>query len=438
MLIFLVEPYFGGSHQAWAEGYRRSSGHDVHLLTLPARFWKWRMRGAALTLAVQAEDLTDRYGPPDLVLASDMLDLPAFLALTRRSLGGPAVALYMHENQIGYPPPPGAETDLSYGFINWLSAAASDLIIFNSRFHLEEFFGMLPGLLDGLPDFRHTASVPAVRARSEVLPVGIDVPRAPRFPPAGSPTLLWNQRWEYDKDPVALFRALYRLDAEGHDFRVILAGENFRNVPGEFEEARRRLAGRLLHYGYAPQDEYADLLLQSDIVVSTARHEYFGVAVVEAIAAGAFPVLPGRLSYPELIPSEYHDACLYRSEDEMLELLRWALQERTAAASVAGRLAEEMRRYDWSTVAPAYDRLLDELAAGRKEADMLDKAWKNGYVSGDARCGGQGNSPTGAGETGSRNEGRRSEQDRDGGQARQEDRPVQGEGRRGHRRDLQQ
>jgi hypothetical protein len=41
MRILLIEPYFGGSHKAWAQGYVTHSRHDVTLLTLPARFWKW-------------------------------------------------------------------------------------------------------------------------------------------------------------------------------------------------------------------------------------------------------------------------------------------------------------------------------------------------------------------------------------------------------------
>ncbi len=303
MRILLIEPYFGGSHAAWAEGYARASSHEVDLLTLPARFWKWRMRGAALTLAEQTRDLIAVRGQPDLVLASDMLDLPTFLGLTRDVVGRPAVVLYMHENQITYPPPPGANIDHSYGFSNWLSAVAADLILFNSQYHLEEFYSVLPGLLGSLPDFTHVDSIPPVRARSEVLPVGIDLDRlVERRAADGPPVVLWNQRWEYDKNPEAFFDALYRLMDEGLEFEVILAGENFRNVPEEFAEAERRLGKSIIYQGFSPDETYVGLLSRADVVVSTAFHEFFGVAVVEAIAAGSVPILPSRLSYPELIP----------------------------------------------------------------------------------------------------------------------------------------
>ena len=362
MRILLIEPYFGGSHAAWAEGYARASSHEVDLLTLPARFWKWRMRGAALTLAEQTRDLIAVRGQPDLVLASDMLDLPTFLGLTRDVVGRPAVVLYMHENQITYPPPPGANIDHSYGFSNWLSAVAADLILFNSQYHLEEFYSVLPGLLGSLPDFTHVDSIPPVRARSEVLPVGIDLDRlVERRAADGPPVVLWNQRWEYDKNPEAFFDALYRLMDEGLEFEVILAGENFRNVPEEFAEAERRLGKSIIYQGFSPDETYVGLLSRADVVVSTAFHEFFGVAVVEAIAAGAFPILPSRLSYPELIPGDYHQACLYDDDEALVDQLRWALTHRSEVHAIASGLARAMSRFGWSTLADVYDARFDEL-----------------------------------------------------------------------------
>ena len=61
-----------------------------------------------------------------------------------------------------------------------------------------------------------------------------------------------------------------------------------------------------------PFQEYAALLWAADLVVSTAIHEFFGVAVVEAIYCGCRPVLPWRLSYPELIPGRRIKKCFTR------------------------------------------------------------------------------------------------------------------------------
>ena len=363
MHILLVVPYFGGSHRAWAEGYARHSRHHVELLTLPARFWKWRMQGGALTLV---ETLRDRDLHPDLLLTTDMLNLPAFLGLARDRLSDVPVALYCHENQLTYPVPPGESRDLTYGMINWLSMLAADRIFFNSRYHLEDWFDELPRCLKHFPDFTHLHRMSNVRAKSDVLPVGCDLARldgAQCSPETGTPPLiLWNQRWEYDKNPATFFRALDALMKAGVPFRVALAGSNVRQQPEEFEAARARLGERVVHYGRAEATTYARLLWEADVVVSTALHEFFGIAVVEAIYCICFPVLPRRLVYPELVPEPYHEDCLYDDVDDLVARLRWALMHVAEARRIAQTLRLAMARFDWAQIAPQYDAALRAVA----------------------------------------------------------------------------
>jgi glycosyltransferase involved in cell wall biosynthesis len=357
--IWLVEPYYTGSHRAWADGFRARSCHRVELLTLPGRFWKWRMQGGAVTLAREG---ARREVPPDLILASDMLNLPLFLALSGPRLAGVPVVLYFHENQLTYPLQPGEKRDLHYGFINWASALRADAICFNSAYHQGAFFEELPRLLKRLPDYTELWSVEALRARSQVLPLGLDLARLdgfrPEQPSPGRPTILWNHRWEYDKDPATFFQAIYALYEEGLDFGLILLGESFRNQPDEFLEARQRLPEQLLHFGYAPDTAtYARLLRQADIVVSTAIHEFFGAAVVEACYCGCFPILPRRLSYPELLPAERHSDCLYNDTEGLLSRLRWAIAHIDEVRRVS--LASAMAHFDWGVMAGRYDDLLE-------------------------------------------------------------------------------
>ena len=158
-----------------------------------------------------------------------------------------------------------------------------------------------------------------------------------------------------------MLRALYALADEGLDFRVALAGENFRMQPAEFEEARARLGDRLVHYGYAESDaDYARLLWDADIVLSTAIHEFFGVSIVEAITCGCLPILPRRLSYPELIPAQWHDRCLYDDFDGLLARLRAAIADPAAPPA----LRASMARFDWQALAAVYDALLAEVGCG--------------------------------------------------------------------------
>jgi glycosyltransferase involved in cell wall biosynthesis len=184
------------------------------------------------------------------------------------------------------------------------------------------------------------------------------------------PVILWNQRWEYDKAPETFFRALYALADNGIEFRVVISGPNHRQTAPEFEAARQHLGGRVVHFGYAADDVYPVLLQRSDVVVGTAIHEFFGVAVVEAIYSGCFPVLPDRLSFPELIPQVHHDICLYRDFDGLLARLRWALANPDAARAIAHQLRSAVVDFDWARVAPVYDRLLGETGPGSADCPV--------------------------------------------------------------------
>lgn len=365
MRIFLVEPYLTGSHRAWAEGYAAASRHDVHLIAHEGRFWKWRMHGAALTLAERAADVAAAYGPPDLVLASSMTDLPAFLGLARRHIGTARTVVYMHENQLTYPRSPRDTPDAAYPMTNWLSMAAADLVLFNSEFHRTTWFDALPGFLGQFPDYKHGSRyVDRVATRAEVLPVGVDLrrldgPSLRRRPPL----VLWNQRCEYDKGPGEFVAAVLELTRTGADFRVALAGERFVSEPNEFDELRSALDDRISHDGFLPDDEYAELLRSADVVVSTALQEFFGIAVTEAVYAGAFPVLPNRLVYPERLPVDYHDVCLYAGRDDLVAKLDWALHDEAARHRIGGELGKLMAGHDWSVMAPRYDDRFEALAA---------------------------------------------------------------------------
>jgi glycosyltransferase involved in cell wall biosynthesis len=372
MKIALLSPYHTGSHKAWAAGYQQHSSHNVRLFTLPGRFWKWRMHGGAVTLA---RAYLESCYQANLLVATDMLDLTTFLALTRATTAHLPCALYMHENQLTYPLPRDGSTgpmrrqrgerDQHYVFINFASMLAAGHIYFNSDYHLKTLLSALPGFLHHFPDYQEESTLEALRPQCSVLPVGLAVtsflPEITSTLDSKPPLILWNQRWEYDKNPVAFFNALYAAAEEGLPFRLALCGERFRRRPGEFEEAQLRLADRIVHVGFAPPDLYRQLLWEADITISTALHEFFGISILEAIACDTFPILPRRLSYPELIPEAYHDQCLYDDEAGLLSRLRWALADVAAARRIAQALRPAARAYGWNTVAPVYDATFERL-----------------------------------------------------------------------------
>ncbi len=370
--IHLLSPYHGGSHKSWAEGWQQSSQHHLTLHTLPDRFWKWRMHGGAITLARR---FLAAKVQPDLIMATDMLDLTTFLALTRKETAVIPTVLYMHENQLTYPLPADGRTgpmrrqlgerDQHYAFINFTSMLAADHVFFNSHYHLESFFTALPNFLKHFPEYNELNAAATLRKKSQVLPVGINFQRLNMGKQSqkqnGVPLILWNQRWEYDKNPEAFFAALYAAAEAGYQFEVALCGQQYGKRPSSFDEALNKLGSRIIHVGHADLPTYRRLLWQADITISTAHHEFFGISVLEAIYCQTFPLLPHRLSYPELLPTQFHAVCLYADEAALIQKLIWALTHLNKIREIARELGTAVSRYSWPQTAPLYDAQMKEI-----------------------------------------------------------------------------
>ncbi len=383
--ILLIEAYHGGSHRSWVRGLMESSRHHIHLLEMPARFWKWRMHGAALTTSRRLRELGLR---PDLVLASDMLDLATFLGLARDRLEAVPALLYMHENQLAYPkPPPRADWDASrrrraerqdahYPFVNLSSALAADEVWWSSSHNRDSFLAALPAFLRSFPDAREPRAVEALESKSRIMPLGMDLSVLDRARPLertpGPPRILWNHRWEHDKDPSSFFAAIEVLEDRGLDYELVILGESFARYPPEFEAVKQSLAHRIRHIGYLrDRDEYAGWLWQSDLVVSTSRHEFFGLSVCEAIYCGCLPLLPDRLSYPEILGAAGRQ-WLYPEGGLVNGLL-----ERVARIGAAPQLdgdpilRERIAGFAWPKVARRYDRAFERRVAAGRAARVL-------------------------------------------------------------------
>ena len=356
MRVYLLEPYLTGSHRSWAEGYAAHSGHEVHLVTLPGQFWKWRQTGGFVTLAGRFRRAVEQHGPPDVILATSLLDVAGFLGLTRDLTAGVPVALYLHENQITYPEAGRTRVEDRHGLLSWTSLVAADAIAFNSEFHRDALFGALPDFLGSFPDERHLHLIDSVESRSTVLPVGVDLVRLGRTTPHRSepPLILWNHRWDADKDPPAFFDALDALASGSAAFRVALCGERFALQSEAYRDRIESLGDRVVVDRELAASEYPGVLASADIVVSTALQEFFGISVVEAMSAAVFPILPDRLVYPERIPDNLRDRCLYRTAGDLVDRLTAALAA-TDRDDVGRWLARSVERFDWSEVAPAYD-----------------------------------------------------------------------------------
>ena len=363
--VAVVEPWYGGSHRAWADGLVRHSRHRVRLVTHPDRFWRWRLRGGAVTLAEQLRVDVHAHGRPDVVVVSSLVHGAALLGLARRSVGDVPVVAYVHESQLAYPTTDGRAPDTDAAMANWQTLLAADAVWWNSAFHRDTVLGALPAFLDAAPDLTHRDLVAEVEAKSLVVPVGVELDGllgAEKVPTASvaAPLVVWNQRWEHDKDPLGWLRIMARLADAGVAFRLALAGERPRERDTEATRLLDRLADRIEVDAFLDDDAYRALLVRADVFLSCARHEFFGISVVEAIAAGCVPVLPDALSHPELVGDRWHDAVLYQPGRAQEALAAVLADVEAARARVAG-LRDEMGRWSWPRVIDQYDAGLTAL-----------------------------------------------------------------------------
>ncbi|MBK7770097.1 MAG: DUF3524 domain-containing protein [bacterium] len=369
--ILFLEPWDDGSHRAFREGLLACSRHRFTVLSLPGRFWKWRMRAAA---AWFADRLNEQPPAAGLILTTGFLNVADLRGLLRPPLDRLPVVLYMHENQLTYPLSPLEEFDFHFGFTNIISCLAADRVVFNSAWHRDLFLDAIPAFLNRMPE-AVPKDVPArIRDRSEVIPVGLErsplpkghfpqyrggrcAPEAgPRWPRGERPLLLWNHRWEFDKRPEMFAQALTALLDRGLDFEVALLGD-----PAGREEVfapvAERLGARCRAFAWIPERRtYEAWLAAADIVVSCAAQEYFGVSVAEAIHAGAYAVLPRGQVYPSLYGPGCKGRHFYEDQAGLEELLAM-LVGGDACGHVCGLdcLADQ---WTWSRVGPQLDALL--------------------------------------------------------------------------------
>ncbi len=307
--VLYLEPFEGGSHAGFSKVLTEQVRAEWTTLTLPGRYWKWRMRGAAPYWALNEGDTLR--APYDLIFASSYLPLAELMGLVPELAKIPSI-LYFHENQLAYPTraEQGNERDNHFGVTQLVSGLAATRLVFNSAHNRDSFFDAGRTLLARLPDRRPHQWVETLEERSEVLGVPLVLPDLDEDVftphPGEGPLILWNHRWEHDKAPEVFANALVELNNRGLPFRLALCGQRYSRVPPGFETLRAQLGPRLLSFGQATKRaDYEYWLRRADIAVSTAEHEFFGVAMIEATHFGACPLVPDDLAYPEIFGPEY-------------------------------------------------------------------------------------------------------------------------------------
>ncbi|XP_029980050.1 tRNA-queuosine alpha-mannosyltransferase isoform X2 [Sphaeramia orbicularis] len=347
-----------------------------------------------------------------VLFCSSVLNLCELVAL-RPDLSHLKKILYFHENQLVYPVRKDQERDFQYGYNQILSCLVADVVAFNSAFNMESFLSSISSFMKKIPDHRPKGLDQLIRKKSVVLYFPLQLPDVSRFlpehklqrrpaemshvddisvlranqqlpvsadggdlkrceeqdPHGSSPDprvdlrlaedqvrplhIVWPHRWEHDKNPELLFSTLLKLKDRGLDFRLSVLGETFTDVPAVFSEARQQLDSHIEHWGFLEsKDQYLRTLSQADVVISTAKHEFFGVAMLEAVHCGCYPLCPNALVYPEIFPAQY----LYSTPEQLCKKLQGLCRRPDIARRHVVKV--DLSSFSWSRLRPRFQALL--------------------------------------------------------------------------------
>lgn len=320
--ILLLSGYDALSHRHWRQRLAALlPEYQWQQHALPPRHFAWRLRSNSLNWGF-SED-TKIPGKCDLLLATSMVDLASLRGFVPRLTAVPNI-VYFHENQFSYPPGAQRHDNLEPLLVPLYSALCADKILFNSEYNRSSFLTGVKSLFNALPDKLPNRAYEHLEA-SEVIPVplpDIGPIEATRSENSELLEIIWNHRWEYDKGIELLQEVVALLCQRELPAKLHLAGQQFRKSPKEFEKIQLVLerhyrnlniaAGRI---GFIQdQKEYEQLLHRCDVALSTALHDFQGLALQEACVAGCTPLAPKRLAYPEYLPDE----CLYPADQDIL------------------------------------------------------------------------------------------------------------------------
>jgi len=342
MKVLLLSSYHAASHAYWCDGLMAAFPDvDWTLKSQPARHFSWRIRAAGWLWALSDDpDLKREY---DLIIATSLVDVGTLKARCP-ALRDVPVWVYCHENQFAYPRSDRqqASHQTDWQFQNVVNLLSADWVSFNTHFNRDTFFSGARHLLKRFPEPLPGQPLDRLQRLSDVLPVPLtDTLAELKHQPKEPDLIVWNHRWEWDKQPERFLRALMRLNEQGTPFRLAMLGYGG-GRSAEFDEVRDTLGERVVQWGEVSMDDYRKWLGRAGIGVSTAIHDFQGLSMLELAQAGATVVVPNRLAYPECLPgASYYPGSERDPEQDVNDLvtvLTALLEGDAQPAPVRGRL----------------------------------------------------------------------------------------------------
>ncbi|XP_065830025.1 tRNA-queuosine alpha-mannosyltransferase-like [Oscarella lobularis] len=348
--VLIIEPFCGGSHKQLVALLEETIPGVVSFGMKPQK-WHWRMRTSALYFSA----VIPRTEHLRTLFASSVLNLAELVGL-RPDLANLRKVLYFHENQLVYPVRKHQDRDFQYGYNQIVSCLVADVIVFNSRFNMNSFLSNIQSYLKLMPDYRPKDLADQIRPKCRVLYYPVDFPSYASSAVDETKLLhiVWPHRWEHDKDPDTFFSVLFQLQELDCAFNVSVIGQSYEEIPKIFSDARRKLDAHILTWGYQESvEDYYRVLQDADVAVSTAQHEFFGVAMLESAHFGCYPLCPNQLVYPEIFPEE----CIYRTIPQLVKKLKYFCRNPSACRNDR-KPRINLKPFSWKTLKDSYIKLL--------------------------------------------------------------------------------
>lgn len=151
--------------------------------------------------------------------------------------------------------------------------------------------------------------------------------------------------------PFAI-EAIAKLRQSGLPVNYVLVG---REMEPLVEQAHAlSIADCLITPGQVSADEISQLLQASDIFLSSAIVESFGVTTVEAMSAGLPCVVTDIAGSRDLFSSQFGFMVPAGNSEQIFQKLAYLIQNPTVRADMGRMAREHARRYDWPNVARQY------------------------------------------------------------------------------------
>uniref|UniRef100_T1J8J5 tRNA-queuosine alpha-mannosyltransferase n=1 Tax=Strigamia maritima TaxID=126957 RepID=T1J8J5_STRMM len=375
--LIIIEPFFGGSHAELAHLIYREFEYNIKhtdIYTLPAKKWHWRARTSALffsrnVIAHYKLDTKEGYGESfkGVLFVSSVLNLAELIGL-RPDLAKMHKIIYFHENDLVYPVRKKQDRDFQYGYNQVLSCLVADRVVFNSEYNKSSFLSNIKTFFKLMPDFRPKYVREDIEPKCQVIYFPVDFDSIPKSVKKSDENnkeqlhIVWPHRWEHDKNPELFFQVLFSLKEQGMSFIVSVLGETFSQIPRDlpisiFNEAKEKLSENISNWGFVESKyKYYDILSTCDVVVSTANHEFFGVAMLEAVHQGCYPLCPNALVYPEIYPASY----LYNTPAQLEKQLKRFCINPSLARSHTCEI--DLKKYSWSAIKWDYRKLFSSFS----------------------------------------------------------------------------